>query len=221
MGFSGVVVETIITLTSPIVDGKVSDMSAKYRQSGRSMGTFGDRLKVWRVNAGFTSQQSLADEMGVSRSIVGGWETSDTPAHPQCVSLAEVLQLPLDEVWGVAAPERADPNVRAYYEGLLAAQEGLTESQRSLITALNNLSRKYPRDDFALYLYKLIIGHFDAKSTNVGKPLDALASVLRQLNKLPPRARRHVLQGFGEMLKGFVFTSVSSSWKPTLTDVVD
>jgi len=156
--------------------------------------------------------------MGVSRSTVGGWETSEPPARPQCASLAEVLQLPVEEVWSVAAPERADPDVRAFYEGLLAAQEGLTSSQRSLITVLNNLSRKYPKDDFALYFYKLIVDHFDPSTANIGKPLDALARVFRQLNKLPPRVRRQVLQGFAEMLKGFVIASASRNWAPTLTD---
>lgn len=171
------------------------------------MSSFGTRLKEWRMKSGHMSQQSLADAIQVSRSTVAGWETHEPPTKAQCDKLADALGLSVDEIWGVAVPERADPDVRAHYEGLLAAQEGITDQQRSLIAVLNNLSRRYPKDNFAKYFFNLIVAHFSSESANVGKPLNALAMFFRELDKLPPRARRLALEGFTKLLMSFSYAA--------------
>jgi transcriptional regulator with XRE-family HTH domain len=174
------------------------------------MSSFGFRLKEWRKQSKHQSQQSLADAMKVSRSTIAGWETSEPPTKAQCERLAEALGLSVDEVWGVAAPERAKPDVREHYEGLLAAQEGITDHQRSLLSVLNNLSRRYPEDDFAQYFSNLIMSHFSPETANVGKPLDALALFFKELDKLPPRSRRLALEGFTRLLKSYSSAAVQS-----------
>ena len=61
---------------------------------------FKDNLYRIRKEKGF-SQEKLAEEIGVSRQAVSRWETGDAqPELSKLISLAEVLQVSLDELCG-------------------------------------------------------------------------------------------------------------------------
>jgi len=64
---------------------------------------FGKRLAELRKNAGYT-QQELADELGVSRRVIGYYESeSQHPPASLLVDLCQVLDISSDELLGLKA----------------------------------------------------------------------------------------------------------------------
>lgn len=90
---------------------------------------FAAQLVVWRKKAGL-AQAELERSIGKSRGYLTHVE-SGAFAPPKSVTdaIAEALRaagldISNEEVWSAAAPEVADPDVRAYYEAKLRAVDG-------------------------------------------------------------------------------------------------
>lgn len=66
--------------------------------------TFSQRLSQSRKARGM-SQESLAQQVGVSRQAVSKWETGEAlPDLPRLLAIADALELPLDDLCGREAP---------------------------------------------------------------------------------------------------------------------
>lgn len=58
--------------------------------------TFGQQLKQWRKDAGF-SQVALAEMAGCSKSAIGYWELGRIPQSKEvCIDIATALGVPID-----------------------------------------------------------------------------------------------------------------------------
>ena len=76
--------------------------------------TFGERIKEYRKNIGFT-QSKLAERLGISEQSVSKWETGVTmPDITMLVPLSSVLGVSVDSLLGVAT--NADEEINAAYK---------------------------------------------------------------------------------------------------------
>jgi transcriptional regulator with XRE-family HTH domain len=83
---------------------------------------FGERLAALRKAAGFT-QLELANELGISQRMVAYYEHPEAaPAAHLLPSIARILGVTLDELYGQRAPKRR-----------LAKQEGDSRLRRRLL----------------------------------------------------------------------------------------
>lgn len=73
------------------------------------LGVFAEKLKMLRVNRGFTQEQ-LAAMLKVSRSTIGMYETgSREPDFETCETIADVFNVDMDYLMGRSLVERKSP----------------------------------------------------------------------------------------------------------------
>lgn len=77
------------------------------KQVNNQLADFGVRLAELRKNAGYT-QQELADEIGVSRRVIGYYESeSQHPPANLLVELSNTLNISADELLGIKQSSKA------------------------------------------------------------------------------------------------------------------
>ena len=116
---------------------------------------FGDYLKNRRKQKNIT-QEDLPRALGVSSVFVHQLETGkvDAPSMDRCQKIADVLGVPLNELWNVARKERLKRFMEreGIYEG---DTEVLTEVERMLIKLYRSLDEDLRRD-FGGMIYMLL-----------------------------------------------------------------
>ncbi|MGZ0657077.1 helix-turn-helix transcriptional regulator [Coraliomargarita sp. W4R72] len=61
--------------------------------------SFGQRLKILRVQTGWSSIEAFAKAVGVSRATVYNWEKSDEPPNGKyLIQIAEALKMDIEEI---------------------------------------------------------------------------------------------------------------------------
>ncbi|HXG30522.1 MAG TPA: helix-turn-helix transcriptional regulator [Thermodesulfobacteriota bacterium] len=116
---------------------------------------FGDYLKNKRKQKNIT-QEDLARALGVSSVFIHQLETGkvDAPSMERCQQIAEVLGVPIDELWNVARKERLKRFMER--EGIYEEdREVLTEVERMLIKLYRSLDEDMRRD-FGGMIYMLL-----------------------------------------------------------------
>lgn len=116
---------------------------------------FGDYLKNKRRQKNIT-QEDLARALGVSSVFIHQLETGkvDAPSLERCQQIAEILEIPIDELWNVAKKERLARFMER--EGISEDDfEVLTEAERILIKLYRILDGD-TRRDFGGMVYMLL-----------------------------------------------------------------
>ncbi|MGE5443165.1 MAG: helix-turn-helix domain-containing protein [Syntrophothermus sp.] len=116
---------------------------------------FGDYLKNKRRQRNIT-QEDLARALNVSSVFIHQLETGkvDAPSLERSQQIAEILDIPIDELWNVAKKERLARFMER--EGILEDDfEVLTEVERTLIKLYRSLDGD-TRRDFGGMVYMLL-----------------------------------------------------------------
>jgi transcriptional regulator with XRE-family HTH domain len=116
---------------------------------------FGDYMKNKRRHKNIT-QEDLARSLGVSSVFIHQLETGkvDAPSLERCNQIADILEVPIDELWNVAKKERLTRFMER--EGITEnGFEVLTEGERTLIKLYRSLDRD-SRRDFGGMVYMLL-----------------------------------------------------------------
>lgn len=123
---------------------------------------FGDYLKNKRRQRNIT-QEDLARALNVSSVFIHQLETGkvDAPSLERSQQIAEILDIPIDELWNVAKKERLARFMER--EGILEDDfEVLTEVERTLIKLYRSLDGD-TRRDFGGMVY-MLLRHFQDES---------------------------------------------------------
>jgi transcriptional regulator with XRE-family HTH domain len=116
---------------------------------------FGDYLKNKRKQRNIT-QEDLARALGVSSVFIHQLETGkvDAPSLERCQQIAEILGVPIDELWNFARKERLKRFMER--EGISEEElEVLTEGERMLVKLYRSLDDDMRRD-FGGMVYMLL-----------------------------------------------------------------
>lgn len=116
---------------------------------------FGDYMKNKRRHKNIT-QEDLARSLGVSSVFIHQLETGkvDAPSLERCNQIADILEVPIDELWNVAKKERLTRFMER--EGITEnGFEVLTEGERTLIKLYRSLDGD-SRRDFGGMVYMLL-----------------------------------------------------------------
>ncbi|GBD39284.1 MAG: hypothetical protein KatS3mg078_0204 [Deltaproteobacteria bacterium] len=116
---------------------------------------FGDYLKNKRKQKNIT-QEDLARALGVSSVFIHQLETGkvDAPSFERCQQIAEILDVPIDELWSFARKERLKRFMER--EGISEDDlEILTEAERMLIKLYRSLDNEMKKD-FGGMIYMLL-----------------------------------------------------------------
>ncbi len=116
---------------------------------------FGDYLKNKRKQKNIT-QEDLARALGVSSVFIHQLETGkvDAPSFERCQQIAEILDVPIDELWSFARKER----LKRFMEREGISEDGLeilTEAERMLIKLYRSLDSEMKKD-FGGMIYMLL-----------------------------------------------------------------
>lgn len=116
---------------------------------------FGEYLKNKRKQKSIT-QEELARVLGVSSVFIHQLETAkvDAPSLDKCSKLADVLEVPVEEIWNISKMER----LRRFMEREGISDDNLeflTESERALIKLYRSLDEETKRD-FGGMIYMLL-----------------------------------------------------------------
>lgn len=123
---------------------------------------FGDYLKNKRRQRNIT-QEDLARALNVSSVFIHQLETGkvDAPSLERSQQIAEILDIPIDELWNVAKKERLARFMER--EGISEDDfEVLTEVERTLIKLYRSLDGD-TRRDFGGMVY-MLLRHFQDES---------------------------------------------------------
>jgi len=114
------------------------------RHNGRDPDTnpkafLGEKLRQGRINAGFTSQDALAAQLGFDRSVITKAETGDRPPTDAVLAAwCELCHLDLDLFTGLAKLARSgDGPIPSWFESWLEADSASVVAPASPWAAAN------------------------------------------------------------------------------------
>lgn len=107
------------------------------RPSKRERSEFGERVFAARMAPGL-SQSQVAEKLGMKQPGYAAWERDEVALKPgQIAKLAEVLQVPVSQLVGAAAPAgRRKPGPPALIEERLQAVQRLPHDKQKVVLQL-------------------------------------------------------------------------------------
>jgi transcriptional regulator with XRE-family HTH domain len=108
------------------------------RPSKRERSEFGERVFAARMARGF-SQGHVAEKLGIKQPAFAAWERDAVSLKPeQIAKLAEVLQVPVSQLVGAAAPAAAKrkPGPPSIIEERLQALQRLPRDKQKVVLQL-------------------------------------------------------------------------------------